>query len=72
DKLVYKILCMLLACSLILIWLKLLISKTVWLIKVSMEHNHCLLLMRARVFYWKMILYGLLEGALLRNFMITM
>ncbi|QHO06195.1 replication protein A 70 kDa DNA-binding subunit B isoform X1 [Arachis hypogaea] len=64
-------LCMLLACSLILIWLKLLISKTVWLIKVSMEHNHCLLLMRAKVFHWKMILCDLLGDALLKNFMIT-
>ncbi|XP_016197542.1 uncharacterized protein LOC107638697 isoform X3 [Arachis ipaensis] len=71
DKLVFKMLCMLLACSLILIWLKLLISKTVWLIKVSMEHNHCLLLMRAKVFHWKMILCDLLGDALLKNFMIT-
>ncbi|XLU61450.1 hypothetical protein S245_020659 [Arachis hypogaea] len=36
-----------------------------------MEHSYCLLLMRARVFYWKMILCGLLEDALLTNSMIT-
>ncbi|RYR50869.1 hypothetical protein Ahy_A06g025875 [Arachis hypogaea] len=35
------------------------------LAEISMEHNHCLLLMRARVFHWKMILCVLLgdEGS---------